>query len=276
MLKKVPADKSATEIKKGFVYIVEPLIPDPQPAEPIQPRSGAFHHPAVAPQSLTAVTEAASNAWLYSSAAKFLAKGLRVIGFVGVQLHGSLPRSTSHLPYRFNSIYAAKHHPCVMHVGAADDYRERDALGFDHNMALRARFAAIRRIGAGSCPPFGAGTVNESTDARLQSSLSASASRSSRAWCNLCQTPAWCHSRNLRQQVEPDPQPISLGSQDQGNPVRSTKMMPRNASRLETRGRPPLGLAGSGGSSGSTTVQSSSLTMGLAIMSDFINDQPRL
>jgi hypothetical protein len=41
-------------------------------------------------------------------------------------------------------------------------------------MARRARLPAIRRMRAGLCPPFGAGTVNESTEARLQSSLSAS------------------------------------------------------------------------------------------------------
>jgi hypothetical protein len=124
------------------------------------------------------------------------------------------------------------------------------------------------------CPPFGAGTVNESTDARLQSSCSASARRASRAWCSWCQTPARCHSRSLRQQVAPDPQPISWGNQDQGSPVRRTKMMPRSTSRLARRGRPPLGLAGAGGSKGSTIAHSSSLTMGLAIMSDSTNDQP--
>ena len=276
MLKKVPADKSTTEIKKGFVYITEPLIPDPQSPEPIQPSSRSLYYPTIAAQTLAAVSPSPSYTRLYASSAKLLTQGLRVIRLVCVQFVGPPSRPASHMLYRLNCIYATHHHPRVMHVGPAYDYRERDALGFDHNVALRARFAAIRRIRAGSGPPFGAGTVNESTDARLQSSLSASESRSSRAWCNLCHTPACCHSRNLRQQVEPDPQPISLGNQDQGSPVRSTKMMPRRASRFEMRGRPPLGFSGSGGRSGSTTAQSSSLTMGLAIMSDFINHRPQL
>jgi hypothetical protein len=274
MLKKVPADKSATQIKESFVYIIEPLISDPQPSEAVQPCSRALYYPTIAAQPLAAVTPTSRNPRLYPSAAKLPAQSLRVIRFVGVQFVRPLSWPTSPMSYRLNSIYAAKHHPRVVHVRPAYDCRQWDAFGFDHKMALRARFAAIRRIAAGFSPPFGAGTVNESTDARLQSSLSASDSRSIRVWCNLCHTPACCHSRSLRQQVEPDPQPISFGSQDQGNPVRSTKMMPRSASRLETRGRPPFGLTGSGGRRGSTTAQSSSLTMGLAIMSDSINDQP--
>ena len=255
--------------------ITAPFIPNPQPPILVKPSPRSLHHPAMAAQPLTTVLPPSSYARLYAPASKLFTQGLRVIGFVGVQLLGPLPRPASLMPYRLNRIYALKHHSSVVNVSPAHYYRERDAFSFDHKMALRARFAAIRRIASGFLPPFGAGTLNESTAARLQSSLSASDSRSSRAWCSLCHTPACCHSRSLRQQVEPDPQPISLGSQDQGNPVRSTKMMPRSTSRLETRGRPPLALAGSGGSSGSTTAQSSSLTMGLAIMSDSINDQPR-
>ena len=50
-------------------------------------------------------------------------------------------------------------------------------------------------------------------------------------------------------------------------------MMPRRQSRFEMRGLPPRGFSGSGGSSGSTSARSSSLTMGFAMMSDFINSQ---
>lgn len=174
---------------------------------------------------------------------------------------------------RLDGVNRLKHHPRFVHVCGADPHRERDAFGFDHNMALRARFASIRRILAGFLPPFGAGTVNESIEARDQSSWSASARRSSNTWWSLCHTPASCHSRSLRQQVTPEPQPISGGSQDQGRLARRTKMMPRKQSRLEMRGLPPLGLSGSGGSSGSTTAQSSSLRMGFAIMSDFTSSQ---
>ena len=251
------------------------FVSNPQPSTAVQPCSSAFHHPAIAPQPLAGVNPPPRDAGLDASPAQLRAQGSRVVRLVRVQLRGAPSRPAPPLTYRLNGVNAALHHPGIVHVGSALYDRERDAVGVDHKMALRARFPSICRIRAGLRPLFGAGTAKESTEARLQSSWAASESRASRSRCSWCQTPACCHSRSLRQQVAPDPQPISWGSQDQGSPVRRTKMMPRSTSRLATRGRPPLGLAGAGGSSGSTTVQSSSLMIGLAIMSDSTNDQPQ-
>ncbi len=52
----------------------------------------------------------------------------------------------------------------------------------------------------------------------------------------------------------------SVGSICQGMPVLRTKTMPARAARFGTGGRPPLGLAGSLGSSGSMASQRSSGT----------------
>src|SRR5215203_6278960 len=84
--------------------------------------------------------------------------------------------------------------------------------------------------------------------------------RSSKTRCRSRHTPASCHSCRRRQHVEPDPQPISLGSITQGIPALRMKTMPVSAARLGTRGLPPLGLGGSGGSSGSTISHTSSVT----------------
>jgi hypothetical protein len=105
-----------------------------------------------------------------------------------------------------------------------------------------------------------AGTLAESKDALDRSISSARPSLSSKARCNRSHTPASCQSRSLRQHVEPEPQPISLGSISQGMPVLSTKTMPVRAARSGRRGLPPLGLGGSGGSSGSTISHRSSVT----------------
>jgi hypothetical protein len=78
-------------------------------------------------------------------------------------------------------------------------------------------------------------------------------------------TPAACQSRKRRQQVMPDPHPSSLGKYSQGQPVRSTNKIPISVCRLETRGRPPFGLARSDGSNGSIRSHSSSASSGLAI-----------
>ena len=90
--------------------------------------------------------------------------------------------------------------------------------------------------------PPGARTAAEPKDARDQSMRSACPRRSSTAPCSRSHTPASCHSRSLRQQVMPEPQPISCGSISQGMPVLSTNRMPVRTARLSMRGLPPLGF----------------------------------
>jgi hypothetical protein len=182
-----------------------------------------------------------------------------------MQLGGPLPRPAARALDRLDGIDGRLQHPRVVDVGCRLGHREGDSSAVDHNMALRARFAAIRRIRAGFSAPPGAGTLAESSEARDQSIWSAAPSWSSSAWCTWCQTPASCQSRKRRQQVIPEPQPNSWGSSSQGMPVRRTKMMPVSAARFGTRGRPPLGLGGSGGSSGATMFHRSSGKIGLAI-----------
>src|SRR5215212_2387809 len=156
-----------------------------------------------------------------------------------------------------------------MDVGSGVDHREWDAFSVDHNVALRALFALICRILAGLLAPPGAGTLAESKDALSQSISSALPSRSNKVWCSSSHTPASCHSFRRRQQVIPEPQPISLGNISQGIPLLSTNRMPPRAARSSMRGLPPWGLGGSSGSSGSITSQSSSVTSSLAIFSPY-------
>src|SRR5215204_2841416 len=109
----------------------------------------------------------------------------------------------------------------------------------------------------------------ESKQARSHSIWSASPRRFKSTRCRRSQSPASCHSRNRRQHVTPEPQPISWGNISQGMPLFSTKMMPVRAARSSTRGLPPWGLGDSGGSSSSITSHSSSLTNSLAIFSTY-------
>jgi hypothetical protein len=255
--------------------VIEPFIANSQAAEAVEPCPGSLHYPAIATQPLARFNASARDPRHDATLPQLPAQRARIVGFVGMQLRRALARTPPPVAAnRLDGIHDFEHHPRIMHIGRTQECRERDALALDHKMALRARFAAIRRILPGFCAPFSAGTEKESTEARDQSSWSASAKRSSKAWCNLRHTPASCHSRSLRQQVMPEPQPISGGKYDHGNPVRRTKMMPRKASRFEMRGRPPFGFSTSGGSKGSTTAHNSSLTSGFAIASDFTSPQP--
>jgi len=234
----------------------------------------SLHHPTMPTQLLTRLDALACDAWRDASPSKLPSLVARVIGFVGMQLRGPFSGAAARALDWANSINGFFQHPYVVDVRPRQSYRERDALAFDHKMALRALFAAIRWILPGLIAPPTAATLEESSDALDQSMRSASPKRSSSIWCNFFQTPASCHSRSLRQQVIPLPQPISGGRYSHGSPVESTKRMPRSTSRFAMRGLPPLVLGGSGGSNGSMTAQSSSVINGFA-MPDSLHGEPR-
>ena len=142
---------------------------------------------------------------------------------------------------------------------------EGDALRIGEDVALRARLTPIGRVRARRCAPFFAAIEALSREARLKLIPFWRPSRSSSACCRRSHIPAFCQSRKRRQQVMPEPQPISRGSSSHGVPERSTNRIPVSAARSEVRGRPPFGLARSGGSSGAISAHRSSGRSGLAI-----------
>ena len=236
-----------------------------QPPKALEPSQGALDHPAVAAQTGRTVLPAPSDACLDAPLAQRRPAASVVITFVGVQLLGPAARSASRSGDGRHRVDGCFEHPRVMHVGGRKHRRQGQAAAFYHNVALRARTAAIDRICAGFLAPFCAGTEHESKAARLQSSLSASASLWGSTQWSTSHTPAACQSRSRRQHVIPEPQPISGGSNSHGVPVRNTKTMPVSTARSGMRGLPPRGRGGIGGSNGSTSSQSLSLTSGLAI-----------
>ncbi len=242
-----------------------PFIANFQAPEAAQPGQRAFHHPAIVAQALAGLDAFAGDAWGDAMRSASPATRGVIIPLVRMQLLGALARASASASNRRNRIQGGFEHLAIVHVGRRDHHGQRETIALDHQMALRARFAAIRRVGSAGFAPPGAGTLAESSEARDQSNRPASLSRWSKVWCKRSHTPAPCQSRNRRQHVIPLPQPNSWGSISQGMPLFKTKIMPVSAARLLMRGRPPLGLGGSGGKSGSMTAHSSSVTNGLLI-----------
>jgi hypothetical protein len=228
-------------------------------------RSDYLHHPPVTPQPLRTLHALPRYAPFDPALFERLGALRVVVGFVGVYFLGTLPRAL----YGFYGVEKLREEHRVVAVRARTHRGQRDALPVANNVALRARFALVRRIRSGFSAPFFAGTMVESKQARDQSIRSASPSRSSNARCKSSHTPASCHSRSRRQQVTPLPQPISCGSISHGMPLFSTKTMPVKAARSSVRGLPPSGLGGSFGRSGSMISQSSALTNSLAMLSTY-------
>ena len=268
----LPADEGTAEMEEGLVEGIVTLVADEEPPIAVQPGEVTLSHPAVPAEMLAGVEAAAGNPGGDTSASQRPAAAVRVEGLVGVELGGTTPGSAARLADRRDGVDHLFQDGALVHVGRGLQRRQRDPLALAGEVMLGARLAAVSRVRPdllGPRPPFltpFAGTLDASTLARLQSILPAAPKRLSNSWWSRCQTPAFCQSRSRRQQVIPLPQPISWGRSSQGMPVFSTKRIPVSAARSDTvNGCPPFGWAGFGGSNGSTTVHSSSLTSGLAM-----------
>src|SRR5687768_1838382 len=255
-------------MEKRLMDVVAPLIADREPAVLGKPGQCALHYPAVSPQLLAALYALSCYTALYPAPSQDSLTLLIIVGFVGVHLLGTFPRPapTGTLDGLYSIDEFFEDHR-VVDVGRGGDHRERDPFSVRNKVALSALFPFIRRILAGFRAPLLAGMEAESSEARSHSIWSASPRRSSRMRCSLSHTPASCHSFRPRQQVIPEPQPISWGSISQGMPLFSTKTMPVRAARSSMRGLPPWGFGGSGGRSGSMVSHNSSVTSSLAMLS---------
>jgi hypothetical protein len=186
------------------------------------------------------------------------------VALVGMQLHRTLtwsPTTLARQTQRRDGVDGFFEPFGVVYIGPRDGHGQRHTSAVDHDMALRAQLTTIRRILAGLFAPPGAGTLALSSDARVQSIRPTSCSRCRRLHRTRLHTPACCQSRKRRQHVIPLPQPSSWGSISHGMPLFKTKTIPVSSARSEMlRGRPPLGLAGSGGNRGAMTFHNSSLT----------------
>ena len=254
----VEADQRTAQGQERLMEVRPPLIPDRQPAIPMEPRQRPFDHPAVSAQAVTGLDPLARDPDPNPAPVQKAATAGDVIGVIGVQLGRAFPPLARRLPDGRHRVDQRLEDGAVVAVRPGQHGCQRNAAAVADHVMFRAWFAAIGGIGANRRAPLFAGTLALSRLARSQSIRPASPSRSSRVWCNRSQTPASCQSRSRRQQVTPLPQPISWGNISQGMPLLRTKMMPVKAARSGTRGRPPLGLGGAGGSSGSTIAQSSS------------------
>ncbi len=240
---------------------VEPsLIADGEASELVERCEAAFDHPSMAAELLAGLDAAPGDAWFDAPTQAGASAAPMIVGFIGVQLVGSTSRSAALARDGRHSVEQVLEWYAVVDVGRGQQKGERDALPVRDQMAFGARLASIGRVRTCRGTPFLAAMDELSMQARLQSMRSASRSWRSSSWCRRCHTPAACQSRSRRQQVTPDPHPISAGSISHGMPVRSTNRMPINAARAGTCGRPPFDLDKAGSSSGSIINHSESDT----------------
>lgn len=247
---------------------VEPaFVADAQASHSRKPGQGALDNPTVSAQSFATFNTPAGNARLDTTLAASPAAAPVVVSLVGVQLARSLARLAKPAFNSHHRIEQFSQRHAVMYVSARQDKCQRQTVPSSQQVALCARFAAVRRIRARGRTPF----LPEWTRCpfRLCSSRctlpSAGAAAAPDADGSKPRLLASCAvaSNTSRQSRSPSPAAVSPRECLR----RSTKRIPVSAARSGTRGRPPLGLGRSTGSSGSTMDQSSSLTIAFVMPS---------
>jgi hypothetical protein len=120
-------------------------------------------------------------------------------------------------------------------TGRGDMYSQRNTLAVDHHHPLRT-LAPLGFSDVGA--PFFAGANEPSMNVCSQRSRPRASSWPRKVRHRRSQVPSSSHCRSRRQQVAPLGYPS--GRSRQRAPVFSTQKIPSTASRLLTRGRPPL------------------------------------
>lgn len=225
-------------------------VPDRQPPVPGEPRQGPLDRPAVSAEPLGGVDAPARDPHRDPAPVQKPPAARDVVRLVGVKLGGAFAALPRGLPDPRHGVDQGLEHHAVVAVRAGQEGRQRNPLPIRDYVPFCARLAAIGGVRADGGAPLLAGRLALSRQARDQSMRSASPRRSRSTRWRRSYTPATCQSRNRRQQVTPDQQPVWTGRYSQGMPVLSTRRMPVNAARSGTRGRPPWSMAGSGAAAG--------------------------
>lgn len=215
------------------------FVPDVEASIAVQPGNGALHDPTSTPQAAAVGCAALSQVRTDASLSQNVAMGLGIVRAVALQRVGLTTRAARQTPQRWNGIDQWDQLRDIVTIGGSQDCGEGDAACFGQKVMFRPFLAAIGRVRSSFFPPRSARTDALSMRALAKSSWPRRRSSPRSVACRRCQTPARCHAARRRQQVLPEPQPISVGSICHGSPDRSTKTMPVSAARSSTGGRPP-------------------------------------
>lgn len=96
--------------------IISTFVANLKASEAIEPSSGALDYPAVSAKSFSGLDPFACDPDLYVALGNPTAYNREVISLVCMQFAGTLTRSTSPLPDRFNGIKYVKDHLAVMRI----------------------------------------------------------------------------------------------------------------------------------------------------------------
>ena len=241
------------------------LIADVEASESMQPGQRAFDDPARLPEAAAVRSPALRQLGPNPPSVQLVTMGLGIVAAVALDTRGLMAGPAGPAAQDRKRIDQRQQFGDVIAVGGGQARDNRNPLGVGENVMFRPLLPAIGGVRSSFFPPRSARTELLSTMARARSRWPRRRNSVSKTSCRRRQTPARCHCTSRRQQVLPDPHPISFGSICHGTPARNTKRMPVRAERSGTRGRPIEGHRHRRrfGNNGSTCAHKSSSRRGV-------------
>jgi hypothetical protein len=215
-----------------------PFVPQIESPKSMEPGQRAFDDPARPSQSAAVRTAAFCQLAGDPASLECVAMRLRVIPAVALHEAWLPQRPTRAAAQGRNAVDEGQQLGHVVPVRRREARDDRNPVRVGKNMMFRPGLTAIGRIRSSFFPPRSARSEALSTIARARSRWPRRRNSVSNAACNRFQTPARCHRTSRRQQVLPQPQPISVGSMFQGMPLRSTNRIPVSTARSGIGFRP--------------------------------------
>ena len=207
------------------------LVAHIEPAKSVQPGQRPLDDPPGATEPAAMWPIAAREHGRDAALAQLVAVPLGVVSAIALHDDGFPAGWTRSTADRGHGVNEVEQLADVVAVGGGQPRDERNPLRVGKKVMFRPGLAAIGRVRSSFFPPRSARSEALSTTARARSIRPRRRSSTSKTRCNRFQTPARCHRSNRRQQVVPEPQPISLGSMFHGNPLRSTNRIPVSTAR---------------------------------------------
>jgi hypothetical protein len=249
------------------MHVGPTFIAHAQPAKLVQPGERALDHPARQAKMAAVPGEAFADLRTDATLSQDAPIRFTVVAAVGLNALRFAQRPSAPTGNGRQALQQWHELGRVMPIRARENHIQRRACGVDEEMMFAARLAPISRVGTCFFPPCTARTDELSAITREKSIRSALRSLARSTRCSLLQTPAFCQSRARRQQVMPEPQPISWGSSSQGKPDCRMNTMPVNTRRSSSRLRPAGVLCGGGGGSKGRTISHKSSSTSSRAMS---------
>jgi hypothetical protein len=239
-----------------------PFVSHVESTKSMQPRQRALDHPPRAPQPAAVGPSTFRQLAGDPAPLEFVPMRLRIVPAVALHEARLSQRPTRATAQRRNAVHKRQQLCHVVPVRRREARDNRNPVGVGKNMMFRPGLTAIGRVRSSFFPPRSARSDALSTTARARSSRPRRRNSVSKARWSRFHTPARCHRASRRQQVLPEPQPISWGNIFHGMPLRSTKRIPVSTARSGMGVRPACWrLRGRRlGSKGSIRVHKSSST----------------